>query len=61
MRGGMEAIYDDLPNRLGFGQFAPLRPARGRMFSARGRAGLAGEAVTPVVQEAEFYRVDSPP
>jgi hypothetical protein len=60
MRGGMEAIYDDVPNRLGFGQFAPLEPARGPMFSARNRARLAGEPVAPVVQEAEFYRADSP-
>ena len=43
MRGGMEAVYDDVPGRLGFGQFAPMQPARGPMFSAarsrrRGRA-----------------------
>ena len=30
MRGGMEAVYDDVPVPLGFGQFAPMRPARGR-------------------------------
>jgi len=61
MRGGMEAVYDDVPNRLGFGQFAPLQPARGRMFSARDRARQAGEAAAPVVQEAEFYGADSAP
>jgi hypothetical protein len=61
MRGGMEAVYDDVPNRLGFGQFAPLQPARGQMFSARNRARLAGEAVAPVVQEAEFYGADIAP
>ena len=60
MRGGMEAIYDDVPNRLGFGQFAPLQPARGQMFSARTRARL-GEGVAPVVHEAEFYGADSAP
>lgn len=59
MRGGMEAVYDDMPGRLGFGQFAPLQPARGPMFSARHRAKLAGEPVAPVVQEAEFYGADS--
>jgi hypothetical protein len=59
MRGGMEAVYDDVRGRLGFGQFAPLEPARGAMFSARNRAGLAGESVAPVVQEAEFYGLDS--
>jgi hypothetical protein len=58
MRGGMEAVYDDVPVRLGFGQFAPLQPARGPMFSARDRAKLAGEPPPAVVHEAEFYRVD---
>jgi hypothetical protein len=58
MRGGMEAVYDDVPRRLGFGQFAPLLPARGRMFSARDRARLAGEAASPVVEETELYGAD---
>jgi hypothetical protein len=40
MRGGMEAVYDDVAVRLGFGQFAPLAPARGPMFSARSRRSL---------------------
>jgi len=60
MRGGMEAVYDDVPVPLGFGQFAPTQPAHGPMFSARTRAKLAGEAPTPVVEEAEFYGVASP-
>ena len=51
MRGGMEAVYDDMPVRLGFGQFAPLTPARGPMFSARSRAKLHGEPPPAVVQE----------
>jgi fumigallin biosynthesis monooxygenase-like protein len=44
MRGGMEAIYDDV-NRppLGFQAFAPAVPARGGMFSARKRLQVAGE------------------
>jgi hypothetical protein len=54
----MEAVYDDVPVRLGFGQFAPLQPARGPMFSARHRAKLAGDPPTAVVQEEEFYGVD---
>ena len=29
MRGGMEAVYDDMRTRTGFAQFAPLQPARG--------------------------------
>ena len=60
MRGGMEAVYDDVPVRLGFGQFAPMQPARGPMFSARTRAKLAGEPLPAVVEEAELYGVASP-
>jgi hypothetical protein len=59
MRGGMEAVYDDVPRHLGFAQFAPLQPARGPMFSARNRAKLAGESPAAVVQEADFYAADS--
>src|ERR1700730_11167974 len=55
MRGGMEAVYDDLPIRLGFARFAPVHPARGPMFSARSRAGQAGEPATAVVEERELY------
>ena len=58
MRGGMEAVYDDMPARLGFGQFAPSLPARGPMFSARHRARLAGDPRPPVVEEATFYAAD---
>jgi len=47
MRGGMEAVYDDLPRSLGFMRFAPVVPARGAMFSARGRAGLGGRPTAP--------------
>lgn len=44
MRGGMEAVYDDvgLPP-IGFQNFAPNVPARGPMFSARARAHRTGE------------------
>ncbi len=37
MRGGMEAIYDDMPRPTGFMSFAPVKPARGPLFSARSR------------------------
>jgi hypothetical protein len=57
---GIEAVYDDVPVRLGFGQFAPVQPARGPMFSARTRAKLAGEPAPAVIEEAEFYGVASP-
>ena len=43
-RGGMEAIYDDVPVPLGFARFAPNKPAQGAMFTARKRAGVAGGA-----------------
>src|SRR6516162_7313452 len=60
MRGGMEAVYDDVPKPIGFGQFAQIQPARGPMFSARTRAKLAGEPRPAVVEEAELYGVASP-
>jgi Domain of unknown function (DUF4188) len=44
MRGGMEAIYDDMAVPTGFMRFAPVQPARGGLFSARQRLHLAGEA-----------------
>ena len=42
MQGGMEAVYDDMVEDTGFLKFAPIRPARGGMFSARERAGRPG-------------------
>jgi|SRR5579871_176515 len=53
-RGGIEAIYDDIPVPLGLMKFAPNQPARGPMFSARQRTQTAGDAsVPPPVSEAE--------
>jgi hypothetical protein len=37
MRGGMEAIYDDMNAPIGFARFAPVQAAEGAMFSARQR------------------------
>jgi hypothetical protein len=37
IRGGMEAIYDDINAPIGFAGFAPVQPAEGAMFSARQR------------------------
>jgi len=53
MRGGMEAIYDDVPVPLGLAKFAPHQPARGAMFSARRRARIEGEptVAAPVPEE----------
>jgi len=45
MRGGMEAVYDDVAGRpVGFQAFAQNVAARGSMFSARGRLRVPGEA-----------------
>jgi hypothetical protein len=59
MRGGMEAVYDDMVQETGFLKFAPVRPARGAMFSARARGKQTGEAETqsPVL-ETELYPKD---
>ena len=51
MRGGMEAIYDDLDKPIGMMSFAPLDKARGRMFTARSRLGLGEPALDAVIPE----------
>jgi hypothetical protein len=55
LRGGMEAIYDDIPQPLGMMTFAPVVPARGPMFgaAARSRKEFAGD---PVLSENELYK-----
>lgn len=47
MKGGMEAVYDDIVQDLGLLKLAPALPARGRMYSARARARLDGEPAKP--------------
>jgi hypothetical protein len=59
MRGGLEAAYNDIPVRLRFGQFAPMHPTRGPMFSARTRAKLSGTPTPAVVEEAELCGLKS--
>ena len=55
-RGGVEAVYIDMESPTGLARFAPVGPARGAMFSARKRAGIAGEAERPeAVTESEYY------
>ena len=55
-RGGIEAVYIDMRAPSGLAQFAPHVPARGAMFSARKRAGVAGEPrAVEAVPEDEFY------
>lgn len=44
--GGMEAVYIDMHSPPGFARFAPVKPAKGSMFSARTRARAAGHADT---------------
>ena len=51
MRGGMEAVYDDLGRRIGLAAFAPAQKARGGMFSARSRLGLGDPHLDSVVPE----------
>ena len=56
MKGGMEAVYDDMRQRTGFLKFAPVLEARGPMFSSRHRAGRSGSETTPApVAEDEIY------
>ena len=56
MRGGMEAVYDDMVQATGFLKFAPIRPARGAMFSARGRALRTGSSpMASPVDEQDLY------
>lgn len=54
LRGGMEAIYDDVPQLVGLAAFAPVLPARGPMFGAAGRSGTEF-ANHPVMSEKELY------
>lgn len=56
MRGGMEAVDDDMVKATDFLCFAPARLARGAMFSARVRANRSGgESAVAPVSESELY------
>lgn len=54
MRGGMEAIFDDVDKPVGLMSFAPLDRARGPMFSARSRLGLGRSPLAAVIPEDEL-------
>ena len=54
MRGGMEAIYDDVAEPIGFLRFAPVKAARGPLFSAAQRAACP-QQMEPLVTEQELY------
>jgi hypothetical protein len=57
LRGGFEAIYDDVPKPIGMMKFAPLQPARGGIFSARQRLAREGSESSPApAPEADLYR-----
>ena len=62
MRGGMEAVYDDVPGPLGFGQFAQMRPARrGDVLTTHTRARADRSTARPQSSEgAKAYGVTSP-
>ncbi|WP_431958124.1 monooxygenase family protein [Nocardia lijiangensis] len=54
--GGMDLLYTDMDNTVGWARFAPTEIARGQTYSSRGRAGLADRGVAaPAVTEADFY------
>jgi hypothetical protein len=54
MTGGMEAIYDDVPEPIGFMKFAPVLTARGPMFGSAARTHHASVG-EPVLSESELY------
>ena len=57
LRGGFEAIYDDMPRPIGMMKFAPLQPARGSIFSARQRLRREGAEASPApATEADLYQ-----
>jgi len=64
MRGGMEAIYDDITPKNRLHGLRSRRPARGSMFTAARRSGLSGgkpdesssgDNLEPVVSEKDLY------
>jgi len=59
MRGGMEAVYDDIAPQIGFMSFAPTMKAVGPMFTAASRSGKEFRA-EPVVSEKELYGEEPP-
>ena len=62
IRGGMEAIYGDVPPPLGLMGFAPIRPATGAGFSSRSRLKVSGEqTVATPISETEIPPRELPP
>jgi hypothetical protein len=52
--GGFEAIYDNVTEPVGMMAFAPIRQAKGPMFSARARLDPGSEAPVSPVTETEL-------
>ncbi|MBJ8343125.1 phenylacetaldoxime dehydratase family protein [Antrihabitans sp. YC2-6] len=55
MKGGIDTFYDDMTTPTGIAKFAPMVPARGRVFSTRKRLQRDGPDLPPVVSEDELY------
>ena len=56
LRGGIEAIYGDVPAPLGLLAFAPQHPRPGPCSPSPTSAGLGGNELAPVIPEAELER-----
>jgi Domain of unknown function (DUF4188) len=55
IRGGMEAIYGDVPPPPGLTAFALIRPATGAGFSSRSRLKVSGDqTVSSPIAETDF-------
>ena len=61
LRGGMEAIYDDMAVPIGMMKFAPLTPARGSLFSARHRLNREGAEASPAPAPEPTLRLGMSP
>ncbi|MFI7671067.1 monooxygenase family protein [Nocardia sp. NPDC049526] len=59
MRGGIDAMYDDMEGASGLPRFAPVVASRGRMFTTRGRVHGEADKTAPVVAESAYYRGES--
>ncbi|MBL1077935.1 DUF4188 domain-containing protein [Nocardia sp. 2] len=53
-RGGIDSVYDDMAPH-GLARFAPTVPARGRLFSTRGRVRGTTSEFEPVIAESAYY------
>lgn len=59
LRGGIDAMYDDMDGTSGLPRFAPVVAMRGRMFSTRGRVHDEDAKVAPVIAESTYYSGES--